>query len=161
VRPVGYARDEIQHAFDRFVDAAAVGGRTGDWSEWVACFTPEVSYVEHHYGEMQGRDAVQAWITETMNQWPMTHMQEFPWDWYTIDAEQGFVVGQVQNRFVDPGDGNVYESANWTRLVYAGEGLFSSEEDVYNPAHFAPVVRGWMEAYAAAHPDQPAGATRP
>ena len=51
----------------------------------------------------------------------------------------------------------IYEGANWTRLVYAGDGLFASEEDVYNPAHFGPVVEGWLAAYAAHHPDAPHG----
>ena len=156
-----YTCEEIQAAFDRFVAAAAEGGRTGDWTAWSECFVPDVTYVEHHYGEMHGREEVRSWITETMEQWPFNHMQEFPWDWYTIDAEQGFVVGQVENRMLDPGDGKVYEAANWTRLNYAGDGMFSSEEDVYNPAHFAPMVTNWLAAYAAAHPDQPSGAPRP
>ena len=92
-----------------------------------------------------------------MGRWPFTEMQLFPWDWYTVDAEQGWIVGQVENRFTDPGDGKVYEGANWTRLVYAGDGLFSSEEDVYNPAHFSPMLEGWLAAYAAHHPDAPNG----
>ena len=146
-------RGEIQQAFDRYRAAAAHAGRTGDWSDWVGCFTPDVHYVEAMYGVFDGRDAVLAWITETMSAWPFTHMQEFPWDWYTIDAEQGFVVGQVQNRFVDPGDGSIHQEPNWTRLTYAGEGLFSSEEDVYNPAAFGPMVERWLAAWRAHHPD--------
>ncbi|MBX3287635.1 MAG: nuclear transport factor 2 family protein [Acidimicrobiales bacterium] len=154
---MAHDRAEIQAAFDRYQAAANEAGRTGDWAPWVACFTPDVHYVEHLYGEFHGREAVLAWITETMSAWPFTEMQLFPWDWYTIDAEQGWVVGQVENRFVDPGDGKVYEGANWTRLVYAGDGLFASEEDVYNPAHFGPVVAGWLEAWRTHHPDQPDG----
>jgi len=87
-----------------------------------------------------------------MTVWPFTHMQLLPWDWYTVDAEQGWVVGQVENRFVDPGDGKVYETANWTRLLYAGDGRFSEEEDVYNPVEFEPVVAGWLAAWKAHHP---------
>jgi hypothetical protein len=71
------------------------------------------------------------------------------------------LVGQVENRFLDPGDGQVYEAANWTRLVYAGDGLFASEEDAHNPAHFAPVVKQWLQAWATHHPDQGHGAPRP
>ena len=146
-------RAEIQEAFDRYVGAAAAAGRSGDWGPWVECFTEDVHYVEHLYGEFHGRRAVLDWITTTMSAWPFDQMQEFPWDWYTIDAEQGWVVGQVENRFVDPGDGEVYEAPNWTRLVYAGDGLFSSEEDVYNPSHFGPVVEGWLATWKAHHPE--------
>ncbi len=151
---MGFERDEMAEAFGRFSAAAEVAGRTGDWRPWVECFTPDVHYIEHHYGELDGREAVLEWITRTMSAWPFTHMREFPWDWYTIDAEQGWIVGQVENRFVDPGNGRVYEAANWTRLVYAGDGLFSSEEDVYNPASFARVVEAWLSAWAAHHPGE-------
>ena len=153
----GFDRGEIAEAFAAYRAAAEEAGRTGDWRPWVERFTPDVHYVEHLYGEFRGRDAVLEWITKTMSPWPFNQMQIFPWDWYTIDAEQGFVVGQVENRFVDPGDGEIYEGANWTRLVYAGDGLFASEEDVYNPAHFAPVVERWLAAWAAHHPEGPDG----
>jgi hypothetical protein len=158
---MGFSRQEIEEAFDEFRAAADEAGRTGDWRAWAACFTDDVHYIEHLYGEFHGREAVHAWIDRTMNAWPFTHMQVFPWDWVTIDAEQGWVIGQVQNRFVDPGDGQVYEAPNWTRLVYAGSGLFASEEDVYNPADFAPVVEAWLAAWATHHPDERDGAPRP
>ena len=156
-----YRREEIEDAFDRFRAAADEAGRTGNWRPWVDCFTPDVHYVEHMYGEFRGRSEVLSWITQIMGTWPFTHMREFPWDWYTIDAEQGWVIGQVENRFVDPGDGEVYEAANWTRLVYGGGGLFASEEDVYNPEDFAPTVQQWLAAWGANHPDEPRGAPRP
>ena len=155
-----FDREEIQAAFDRYVAAANEAGRTGDWRPWVECFTPDVHYIEHLFGHFHGRDELLAWITKTMRTWPFTHMQIFPWDWYTIDVERGWVIGQIENRFIDPGDGKVYQAANWTRLIYAGDGLFSSEEDVYNPAEFGPMTEAWMAAWAAHHPDQPTGAPR-
>ena len=158
---MGYDREEIQAAFEIYNRAADEAGATGDWRPWVERFTPDVHYIEHLYGEMHGRDEVLEWIERVMNAWPFTHMQIFPWDWYTIDPQQGFVIGQVENRFIDPGDGTVHEAANWTRLDYAGDGLFSLEEDVYNPADFAPVVEQWLAAWAAHHPDQPTNAPRP
>jgi hypothetical protein len=158
---MAFTREEIQAAFDRYRAAAGEAGRTGNWRPWVECFTPDLHYIEHLYGEFHGRDEVQAWIEQTMRAWPFTHMQLFPWDWYTIDAEQGWVVGQLQNRFVDPGDGGTYQGANWTRLVYAGDGLFSSEEDVYNPAELTPAVEGWLAAWRQHHPDHADGAPRP
>jgi hypothetical protein len=44
----------------------------------------------------------------------------------------------------DPGDGSVHQAANITILHYAGGGKWSHEEDVYNPAHFATMVKGWQ-----------------
>lgn len=154
---MGYDRDEIAEALARYRAAADQAGIDGNWRPWVKCSTPDLHYIEHMYGEFHGREAVLAWITKTMGVWPFTHMQLFPWDWCTIDAEQGWVIGQIENRFVDPGDGGIYQGANWTRLVYAGDGLFSSEEDVYNPSEFAPVVEAWLAAWAEHHPDRPNG----
>ena len=150
---MGFDREEIVDALERFTAAANEAGRTGDWRPWAERFTPDVHYIEHFYGEFHGRDAVLEWITPTMTAWPFTHMREFPWDWYTVDLDRGWVIGQVQNRFDDPGDGGVYQSINWTRLVYAGDGLFSCEEDVYNPASFGTVVTAWLDAWAAHQPE--------
>ena len=43
----------------------------------------------------------------------------------------------------------MHEAHNLTVLHYAGDMKFSYEEDAYNPMNFAPVVNGWLEAYAA------------
>ena len=149
---VAYDRAEIEAAFERYRDAAAHAGRTGDWRPWVECFTEDCRYVEHLYGTFHGREAVLDWITATMSAFPFDHMTEYPWDWYSIDAEHGWVIGQVANNFDDPGDGRVYGAPNWTRLIYAGDGLFSEEEDVYNPAEFEPMVKDWLAAWKVHHP---------
>jgi SnoaL-like protein len=152
-----FSREEIQSALDNYAVVADQAAKSGDWAPWAELFTEDVTYVEHLYGEFHGREEVLTWISKTMGAWPLTQMNAFPWDWHTIDAEQGWVVGQIENRFADPGDGKVYQAANWTRLVYAGNGLFSSEEDVYNPMRFQPVVEGWLAAWQKHHPDQPNG----
>jgi SnoaL-like domain len=128
-----------------------VAGRTGDWDAFVDSFTEDVRYIEHHYGEYHGRQAVRDWIVPTMRQWPLDQMQEYPWEWYTIDAEQGW--GQAANVMTDSSDGQVYKATNYTRLVYGGEGLFSEEEDMYNPADFGPMVEAWVKAWKQHHPD--------
>ena len=144
--------DEIRAAFDRYRAAAAEAGRTGDWERFVGCFTEDVDYVEHHYGRFRGRQEVREWVVPAMTTWPVSEMREFPWNWWVIDAERGWVVGEVANVMSDPGDGRVYSAVNWTRLVYGGDGLFSAEEDVYNPAEFAGMIGAWMEAWKAHHP---------
>ena len=58
--------------------------------------------------------AIHAWISETMAQWPNSEMKEFPHDWCVCDEERGWWICQIENRFVDPGDGEVYQAYNWT-----------------------------------------------
>ena len=153
VSAVGYSEAEIQSAFDRYREAATEAGRTGDWELFVDCFTDDVRYVEHHYGTFHGRPEVREWVVPAMTTWPVTRMTSFPWNWYVIDAERGWVVGEVANVMDDPGDGRRYEAANWTRLVYGGDGRFCEEEDVYNPGEFASMIGSWIEAYKAHHPE--------
>ena len=138
---MSYTRDELESALAAYQAA----GATGDWSAWADQFTEDAVYVEHHYGRFEGREAIRAWITATMAEWPGCDMPEFPIDWYVIDEERGWVVCQVWNRMADPGDGSIHQAYNLTVLKYAGDGLWSSEEDVYNPAHFGTLVTEWIE----------------
>jgi hypothetical protein len=141
-----FSRGEIEAAFRRFQEAAATAAATGDWRGWAECFTEDATYYEHHFGRMSGREQILAWITETMSAFPNDHMVAFPVDWYVVDEDRGWVICQVQNRMADPGDGSVHEVYNWTRLEYAGDGRFSYEEDMYNPAEFVAMIERWMEA---------------
>jgi hypothetical protein len=150
-----YSRAEIQAAFDRFQAASATCAKSGDWREWSECFTEDASYYEHHFGRLEGRQAILDWITETMHVFPNSCMTEFPVDWYMIDEDRGWVLMSVWNRMDDPGDGTVHQEYNWTMLHYAGDGRFSYEEDMYNPAEFGAMIKGWMEARARARADQP------
>ena len=139
-----FARDEIEKAFATYQRAALTGGTTGDWSDWVDCFTVDCTYNEHLYGVMGGREAIRRWITKVMTQqYPGNEMPHFPIEWYMVDEERGWIVCQVWNRMADPGDGSVWQAYNFTKLHYAGDGLFSYEEDIYNPAHFAEMIAGY------------------
>jgi SnoaL-like domain len=150
-RPVGtFSREEIQAAFEHFQEAAARCGASGDWKEWSECFTEDATYYEHHYGRMEGRAAILEWINATMNEPVNSEMSSFPVDWYLIDAERGWVVCQVANVMDDPGDGSDHREYNWTLLHYAGDGMFSYEEDMYNPAEFGEMIKGWLAAKKAA-----------
>ena len=147
-----WTRDELQAAHDGFVEAATEAGRTGDWTIWADRFTEDAEYHEHLYGRFHGRAEITAWITKTMGEWPNSEMKYFPHNWCVCDEERGWWICEIENRFEDPGDGKIYEASNITILKYAGDGRFSSEEDVYNPAAFAPMVKAWMDAKAAHSP---------
>ncbi len=141
-----YSREELVAAFDKYNQARIKAQETGDWSDWSGCFTEDALYVEHAYGEFRGRQAIHEWITDVMAPFPdMT----FPQDWVAWDDEQGSIVFQCQNRLPHPTepDGEPFQFPTWTRLVYAGDGLFSCEEDCYNPVKDAnPVIKAWIEA---------------
>ena len=145
-----WTRGELEREFVRYQERGAEAGRTGDWGPWAEQFTEDATYVEHHYGRFEGRAAIREWITGCMGEFPGNVMPDFPVDWHVIDEERGWVVCQVENRMVDPGDGTVHQAANVTILHYAGDGQWSYEEDVYNPAHFATMVKGWLDAKKAA-----------
>ncbi len=141
-----YPRAEIEAAFVKYNEARDQASKTGDWRIWAAVFTEDAHYIEHAYGEMHGRQEIQDWITKVMAPFPnMT----FPQDWVAFDEAHDAVVFQCQNRLEHPADpdGEPFQFPSWTRLVYAGDGLWKSEEDVYNPARDAGrVISGWRKA---------------
>jgi len=139
-----FSRAEIEDAFQKYQDTALAAGTSGDWNPWADQFTEDARYVEHLFGEFGGREAIRRWITTTMAQNPNHHMKYFPIEWYMIDEEKGWVMAQVWNRMVDPGDGSLHQAYNFTLLKYAGDGKWSYEEDIYNPHHFGTMVEGWM-----------------
>ncbi len=139
-----WSRDELEEAFAHYQAAALKGGTEGDWTEWAECFTVDCTYKEHLYGTIGGRDALLAWITRVcVEEYPGNQMPHFPIEWYIIDEERGWIVCQVWNRMADPGDGSIHQQYNFTLLKYAGDGRFSYEEDIYNPASFAEMLGEW------------------
>ncbi len=141
-----WKRKEIEAAFQKYQAAALKGAQTKDWTDWANCFTEDATYVEHHYGKFWGRQRILDWITETMTSGFATQMTAFPINWYSIDEDRGWIFCEVMNRMEDLGDGKIYEEPNITILHYAGDGLFSYEEDAYNPANMGTMVTAWMDA---------------
>jgi hypothetical protein len=141
-----FSRAEIEQAVEHYTAVAEGCSASGDWAPFADLFTEDVVYIEHHYGVFHGREAVREWIVAVMA--PFPHMR-FPSDWIAYDDENDAVVIMIKNLLDHPTDpnGEPFWFPNWTRLVYAGNGLFSSEEDIYNPNRDAPgAVAAWMEA---------------
>lgn len=141
-----YPLAELQQALTDYNRARDEASKSGDWSIWAARFCEDAHYIEHAYGEMDGRESIEKWITDVMAPFPT---MTFPQDWLVFDEERGAVVFQCQNAFPEPmkPDGTPHQFPTWTRLVYGGGGLWASEEDIYNPARDAPrVLKEWIAA---------------
>lgn len=140
-----FSRSELEQALENYSAKVDRIAESGDWSAFADLFTEDVHYVEHAYGVFKGREEVRAWIVDVMA--PFPHMR-FPHAWAAFDEENDAIVVGIRNVLDHPTEPGVeFEFLNVTRLVYAGDGLFSEEEDVYNPARDAPAVIGeWIKA---------------
>ena len=136
------AREEVEEEFHKYVRRGEIAVQTGNWDQWADQFTEDARYYEHHFGRFTGRTEIKDWITSTMGPFPeMT----FPVDHYIIDGNR--VIALIPNHLPDPnGEGRDYSFNVHVILHYAGNGLWSYEEDVYNPKEAESVVARWVEA---------------
>ncbi|HUC37492.1 MAG TPA: nuclear transport factor 2 family protein [Acidimicrobiales bacterium] len=141
-----WTRSELEEAFRHYKATAQAAASTKDWNAWAELFTEDAEYVEHLFGTMRGREVIREWITQTMASPPGSQMDAFPVGWSVFDEDRGWVVCQIWNRMEDPGDGSVHQAYNFTLLKYAGDGLWTYEEDIYNPAHFVHMIEAWQSA---------------
>ena len=145
-----FSAEEITEAY------AAMHGRvqqysdSGNWDDFALNFTEDAEYVEHAFGTFVGRDAIREWSVATMTSFPGSVMTGFPLAWQTVDESTSRLICEVRNLMPDPGDGSVHEESNLTIMTYAGDGLFSREEDVYNPLRFMRLSMKWARI-AEAH----------
>jgi SnoaL-like domain len=141
--PVMFSRDELESAFEHYQTIVRRAAAAHEWTLFAELFTEDATYNEHAYGQFSGRPAIAAWAVRTMTTFPGNAMVAFPITWYVLDAVRGWIVCEVQNVMPDPGDGSLHQSPNVTILHYAGNDLFSHEEDVYNPMRFMAMVSKW------------------
>ena len=133
-----HAREEVEAAWRHFT---AVGD-SGDWNEWADLHSEDGLWVEHHLGRFEGREAIRKAIIDVMKPVPM---MEFPVDWHAIDGDR--VVYYPAQVMPDPkNQGDVYRFGCVTILVYAGNGEWSYQEDLYNPREGQEVMKAWVAA---------------
>ena len=142
---VRYSREELEQAFQHYQDEVDRIAGAGDWTRFADLFAEDATYREHAYGDFTGREEIRRWIVRTMSTFPGSEMPRFPIEWHVVDEDRGRIVCEVWNDLVDPGDGQRHGASNITILTYAGAGLWSCEEDVYNPATFLRATRRWAK----------------
>jgi hypothetical protein len=116
--------DEVEAAFRRYWSTGAVGE---DWDAWADLFTEDALYVEHVLGNRNGREEIRAWIKPIMAQYGELYTV---YEWHMADPS-GRVVVYMQNRRDHPGGEGVLDFPGITILQYAGDGLWSLEEDYW------------------------------
>jgi hypothetical protein len=138
--------DELKCHYAHFKSVSDHCAHTADYSPFADLFTEDCLYIEHVFGEMRGRETVRAWIVPLMQSYPNNQMVKYTHDWVYFNPEAAEVVFCARTHMTDLGDGKDYTTTNWTRLKYAGGGLFSFEEDIYNPANFIALIQRWEAA---------------
>jgi ketosteroid isomerase-like protein len=139
-----FPRSEIQATMDRYhelrrrIDAGEERGFEvlGDM------YTEDAVYIDQAWGRIEGREAITKWLDESMvglRDW------QFPIEFIAIEGND-VVVKWTQ---IVPGsrpDGEPYTQSAYSRLIYAGDGRFSYEEDVYNMVHVMEdlTASGWQ-----------------
>jgi hypothetical protein len=122
-----YGRDEVESAFRRYFLTGPVGE---DWVAWSRLFTDDAVYNDHFWGTFGGPAEIQRFLEGMMSF--AAHVYS-PLVWYNIDGAQ--VVYQVVNRADNPEPGG--EPIDFPSLQvirYAGEGMWSSEDDWWTVA---------------------------
>ncbi|GED96876.1 nuclear transport factor 2 family protein [Gordonia crocea] len=143
-----FTAEELDEAFAGFQATVAEVAQTRDWDKWADQFTVDADYVEHAMGIMKGREEIRRWVTKTMHAFPGSHMTGYPSLWHVVDPSTSRVICEIDNPMRDPGDGSVITATNITILTYAGDGLWSKEEDVYNPLLFGQAAMKWCRKAA-------------
>ena len=132
-----FGRSEVEQAWRHFV---AVGD-SGDWNAWADLHSEDGVWVEHHLGTFRGRESIRKAILDVMKPVPM---MQFPIAWHVIDGPR--VVFFPWQVLPDPqGKDRDYRFGCVTILEYAGDGLWSYQEDLYNPREGEQMVQRWLK----------------
>jgi ketosteroid isomerase-like protein len=119
-------------------------------------YTEDAVYVDGAWGRIEGRPAIARWLVDSMagmEDW------KFPVEFIAIEGID-VVVKWTQIMPRTRPDGTPYRQSAYSRLIYAGDGKFSYEEDVYNMAQVLEDVAasGWRPGgpmnFPPAQPDR-------
>ena len=141
--------DELRVEYEHFSLVSDGCAASADYNAFADLFTEDCTYIEHVFGEMRGREAVRQWIVPLMKQYPNDQMT-YTHDWVLFDDEKGRVIFCARTHMPDLGDGRDYSTTNWSMIDYAGNSLWSREEDIYNPARFGTLLTEWQSAHDSA-----------
>jgi len=126
------------HELRRRIDEGLEPDAFGALSDF---YTEDAVYVDGAWGRLEGRETIARWLVDSMlgmEDW------KFPIEFTAIEGDD-VVVKWTQIMPHRKPDGTPYRQSGYSRLVYAGDGKFSYEEDTYNMAHVLEDIEasGW------------------
>ncbi len=137
-----YSPDEILATHHRYLELRKKNeaGEVG-WDALAAFFTADATFVDPAWGRIDGVENIVRFLRDSMEgleDWT------FPLEWELVDGD--CLVTGWQNRL--PGrraDGSYYQAPGASRIVYAGSGKFSFEQDLLNMQHVLELIKesGW------------------
>jgi hypothetical protein len=138
-----WSRDELEQALAHYRAHLANCARIGDWTTLADIFTEDATMQMSIGGRVGGREAIRRFVLSKMIAPPGQYIPHYLCEWYMIDEDRGWIVGQWWARFADPGDGSIFQGPYFAILKYAGNNMWSSEEDTYSPQEFANLLAAW------------------
>ena len=154
-----FPRDEVQATVERYhelrrrIDEGLEPDAFGVLADF---YTEDAVYIDGAWGRIEGREAIAHWLVDSMlgmEDW------KFPIEFTAIEGND-VVVKWTQIMPRTRADGTPYRQSGYSRLIYAGQGKFSYEEDTYNMAHVLEDIAssGWTPNGSMnvppAHPDR-------
>lgn len=150
-----FPRREIEEAFQHYWRLGGAGER---WAEFSALYTPDAILIDRVLeGVKRGRDEIRAYLERVMlNEMPALYTI---YDWHTIEGNT--VTNGMINRFDNPAPGGPpLDFAGVTIQVYAGDGLWSYQEDYYSWSGMMRVRSEYDRLCQLHDPDHPKRRTR-
>ncbi len=156
--PAAARRQEIMEVMARYRELRRRidSGEEPNFGVLADFYTGDAVYVDAAWGRIEGKEDIAAWLVESMvglDGW------KFPIEFIAIEGDD-VVVKWTQ---VLPGtrpDGRPWTQSAYSRLIYAGDGKFSYEEDTYNMVQVLEDIAasGWSPTepmnVPPAHPDR-------
>ena len=146
-----FERDDLEQAFQKYWRTGAVGE---DWDAWADLFTEDAQYVEHVLGNLNGREAIRAWIKPIMAQYGELYTV---YEWHSIDPASGRAIVYMQNRRDHPSGRGTIDFPGVTILDYAGNGRWRREEDFWAVPRATATFTEYQDAckqFDAEHPQR-------
>jgi ketosteroid isomerase-like protein len=142
-RAARFAPEEILATHHRYLEQRKkIEAGELAWDALAEFFTDDATFVDPAWGRIDGKDNIVRFLRDSMEgleDWT------FPLEWELVDGDS--LVTGFQNRL--PGrraDGSYYQAPGVSRIVYAGGGKFSFEQDLLNMVHVLELIKesGWM-----------------